>query len=111
MDLFSVVFYISLTMINFAFFLGGNPWSGIPVFLCLAGAALRLSVIRQQEKNQREMEIVRLERTALWGRNGFVGIGDLTCVYNAHSDFLRCTPNPRGPCQECKFFETKEQKN
>jgi Family of unknown function (DUF6464) len=31
-------------------------------------------------------------------------IGDLTCVYNARSELLRCTPNPMGPCTGCSEF-------
>ncbi len=32
-------------------------------------------------------------------------IGDPTCRYNAHSELLRCVPNPEGPCEGCRFFE------
>jgi hypothetical protein len=31
-------------------------------------------------------------------------IGDLTCVYNARSELLRCTPNPAGPCAGCSEY-------
>jgi hypothetical protein len=28
-------------------------------------------------------------------------IGDLTCLYNARSELLRCALNPSGPCDRC----------
>lgn len=35
-------------------------------------------------------------------------IGDITCQMNAKSPFLRCTPNPSGPCEGCRDYEGKE---
>ncbi len=32
-------------------------------------------------------------------------IGDITCEFNARSRYLRCTVNPNGPCEGCKFRE------
>ena len=32
-------------------------------------------------------------------------IGDATCQYNAHSELLRCTVNPDGPCTDCREYE------
>lgn len=37
---------------------------------------------------------------------GFI-IGDITCRYNAHSNYIRCAVNPVGPCQECLHYEPK----
>ncbi len=34
-------------------------------------------------------------------------IGDPSCRFNAHSELLRCTPNPHGPCLGCKFYEQR----
>lgn len=31
-------------------------------------------------------------------------IGDVTCRYNAHSEILRCTVNPHGPCRGCRDY-------
>lgn len=28
-------------------------------------------------------------------------VGDASCYYNAHSELLRCTINPEGPCRGC----------
>jgi hypothetical protein len=33
-------------------------------------------------------------------------IGDPQCLFNAHSPLIRCAPQPSGPCQGCKFFES-----
>ncbi len=33
-------------------------------------------------------------------------IGDLTCVYNARSELLRCAVNPTGPCDRCDHYQT-----
>ncbi len=38
---------------------------------------------------------------------GFV-IGDITCRLNARSPFIRCAPNPLGPCEGCREYEAKE---
>jgi hypothetical protein len=35
-------------------------------------------------------------------------IGDITCQLNARSPFLRCTPNPHGPCKDCTEYEGRE---
>jgi Family of unknown function (DUF6464) len=35
-------------------------------------------------------------------------IGDITCQLNARSSFLRCTPNPYGPCKDCAEYEGRE---
>lgn len=33
-------------------------------------------------------------------------IGDITCMFNAHSPQLRCSVNPSGPCEGCGFYES-----
>ncbi|MGB7086835.1 MAG: DUF6464 family protein [Phormidesmis sp.] len=35
-------------------------------------------------------------------------IGDITCQLNARSPFIRCAPNPSGPCEGCRDYEGKE---
>ncbi|MBD2486564.1 DUF6464 family protein [Aulosira sp. FACHB-615] len=37
--------------------------------------------------------------------NGRWVVGDATCVYNAHSEIVRCAVNPQGPCQDCRYYE------
>jgi len=32
-------------------------------------------------------------------------IGDITCVYNARSELLRCAVNPHGPCDRCSHYQ------
>ena len=49
---------------------------------------------------------VPTERSLLDGR--WV-IGDVTCLYNAHSEVLRCTVNPSGPCDRCVHYHSLEQ--
>lgn len=44
-------------------------------------------------------------------------LGDATCVYNAHSELVRCAVNPCGPCgtlanaegKPCRFYEPQVQ--
>lgn len=33
-------------------------------------------------------------------------IGDISCKFNAQSPHLRCTPNPCGPCEGCRHYES-----
>ncbi len=35
-------------------------------------------------------------------------IGDITCQYNARSSYIRCAVNPDGPCQDCRFYDSRE---
>jgi Family of unknown function (DUF6464) len=37
--------------------------------------------------------------------NGLWVIGDLTCVYNARSEMLRCAVNPTGSCDRCGHYQ------
>jgi hypothetical protein len=32
-------------------------------------------------------------------------IGDPTCLFNAHSEFLRCAVNPKGICENCSHYQ------
>ncbi|MEC4819740.1 MAG: DUF6464 family protein [Scytonema sp. PMC 1069.18] len=35
-------------------------------------------------------------------------VGDISCQYNARSGYLRCAVNPSGPCEGCRFYESRE---
>jgi Family of unknown function (DUF6464) len=34
-------------------------------------------------------------------------IGDITCEYNARSNYIRCAVNPFGPCQDCRYYQAR----
>ena len=38
-------------------------------------------------------------------------IGDSRCLYNAHSEFIRCAVNPDGPCHGCMAWEATPESN
>lgn len=40
---------------------------------------------------------------SLW-ENRWV-LGNSQCIYNAHSELLRCAVNPSGPCQGCPDYQ------
>ncbi|MDJ0743158.1 MAG: DUF6464 family protein [Xenococcaceae cyanobacterium MO_167.B27] len=33
-------------------------------------------------------------------------IGDLSCIYNARSPYIRCAVNPCGSCQDCPYYRS-----
>jgi len=35
-------------------------------------------------------------------------IGDITCLYNARSELLRCAVNPNGSCDRCTHYQPLE---
>lgn len=35
-------------------------------------------------------------------------IGDLTCQFNARSNYIRCAVNPSGPCEGCLHYRSPE---
>jgi hypothetical protein len=43
---------------------------------------------------------------SLW--DGRWVIGDITCLYNARSELLRCAVNPSGPCDRCPHYQHLE---
>ena len=60
---------------------------------------------------------VRSARTCSFGNANLAGvlweeetdpIGDVRCVYNARSPYLRCAIHPMGPCEGCRWFATAE---
>jgi Family of unknown function (DUF6464) len=36
-------------------------------------------------------------------------IGDITCIYNARSPYIRCAVNPGGLCQDCRYYDSEEK--
>ena len=36
-------------------------------------------------------------------------VGDISCQYNARSGYLRCAVNPEGPCENCRFYEQRQE--
>ncbi|MEL6471093.1 MAG: DUF6464 family protein [Cyanobacteria bacterium J06623_4] len=40
--------------------------------------------------------------------NGSWVIGDISCLYNARSELIRCAPNPEGPCRGCMHYQNLE---
>jgi len=35
-------------------------------------------------------------------------VGDILCEYNARSPYLRCAPNPSGPCAGCLQYRERD---
>jgi Family of unknown function (DUF6464) len=35
-------------------------------------------------------------------------IGDISCQYNARSGHIRCAVNPTGPCEGCRYYESRK---
>lgn len=52
--------------------------------------------------------VLSVQETCLSGEKSWLNhrwvIGDATCRYNAHSEILRCSVNPLGPCQGCRDY-------
>ena len=40
--------------------------------------------------------------------NGRWVMGDPSCVFNAHSELIRCTVNPLGNCGNCIHYQSRE---
>jgi hypothetical protein len=64
-------------------------------------AAMNLSGVRV-----RPIRIVEGDRYYLEGVVYL--IGDISCKFNAQSGYIRCAVNPSGPCQGCRYYESKE---
>ncbi|MGB7712881.1 MAG: DUF6464 family protein [Microcoleus sp.] len=90
------------------FFIGLTPW------------LLSLWVMRNSTTETRER--IAAARLAVanrpWGTQVQTGdrtyiqgfgysIGDLTCEYNARSNYLRCAINPDGPCKDCLHYKAR----
>lgn len=44
-----------------------------------------------------------LAEGSLW--DGRWVMGDITCLYNARSELVRCAVNPSGPCDRCHNYQ------
>lgn len=53
-------------------------------------------------RNQSQRRYQPLNRSSIPRSNPF--IGDITCIHNARSPYLRCAINPQGPCQNCTDY-------
>jgi Family of unknown function (DUF6464) len=62
-------------------------------------AAARLAVANRPLPTQLQMG----DRTYIEGMG--YPIGDITCEYNARSNYLRCAINPEGPCKDCLHYK------
>lgn len=78
---------------------------------------MRRNHARMQAKLRRAMTVTRVtqrRRPTALPADGYylegVGylIGDISCQFNARSRYLRCAVNPEGPCQGCRYYESRE---
>ncbi|MBV9387961.1 MAG: hypothetical protein JOZ78_16180 [Chroococcidiopsidaceae cyanobacterium CP_BM_ER_R8_30] len=68
-------------------------------------AKLRAAVL-SATRQQRSPQLPPSERFYLEGV-GYL-IGDISCRFNAQSGYLRCAVNPKGPCQDCHYYEPRK---
>lgn len=98
---------IALTIV-----IGLTP-AAISLFLCLHSRrqvqqSIHLAAnYASQERFRRFSGRMRNPDTHFVEGMGLV-IGDVTCQLNARSPFIRCAPNPSGPCEGCHEYEGKE---
>ena len=64
-------------------------------------AAARLAVATRPMRTQ----LPTADRTYIEGLG--YPIGDITCEYNARSNYIRCAINPSGPCQDCRYYQAR----
>ncbi|MEG3986153.1 DUF6464 family protein [Microcoleus sp. Pol7_A1] len=64
-------------------------------------AAARLAVANRPLRSQ----LAIADRTYIEGLG--YPIGDITCEYNARSNYIRCAVNPSGPCQDCRYYQSR----
>ncbi|MBN3993836.1 MAG: hypothetical protein HWQ36_25980 [Nostoc sp. NMS2] len=110
---YTALFSIQVTLIIFYFigFWGLFIWA---VFLLIYLGFKRWQIWRDEGRTFDEIN----QEIELYGTDDFDNspivldnsatvqtIGDLTCINNARSSYLRCTVNPCGPCQGCKDYE------
>lgn len=94
--------------------------AAVSLFVCLRFAQEDTSPRRQFQRNidlaSDYVDRDRLRRLSIQARDpdehyvdgiGLV-IGDITCQLNARSPYIRCAPNPSGPCEGCREYEGKE---
>ncbi|HIK56114.1 MAG TPA: hypothetical protein IGS37_13245 [Synechococcales cyanobacterium M55_K2018_004] len=91
-----------------------NPQPG--AYLDLEGQTY--AVLERRHSYQFKAGRYRLHKIALYVQtaqrpsettqvNGRWVLGDATCLYNAHSELVRCAVNPDGPCQSCRHYERR----
>ncbi|MEG4286936.1 DUF6464 family protein [Microcoleus sp. A006_D1] len=64
-------------------------------------AAARLAVANRPLRTQLATD----DRTYIQGLG--YPIGDITCEYNARSNYIRCAVNPSGPCVDCHYYQPR----
>ncbi|MGB3265350.1 MAG: DUF6464 family protein [Microcoleus sp.] len=64
-------------------------------------AAVRLALANRSLPNQ----LATVDRTYVEGLG--YPIGDITCEYNARSNYIRCAVNPAGPCLDCRYYQAR----
>ncbi|MEG4353469.1 DUF6464 family protein [Microcoleus sp. LAD1_D5] len=64
-------------------------------------AAARLAVANRPMRTQ----LPTADRTYIQSLG--YSIGDITCEYNARSNYIRCAVNPSGPCQDCRYYQAR----
>jgi len=64
-------------------------------------AAARIEVANRSLQTQLETG----DRTYVEGLG--YPIGDITCEYNARSNYIRCAVNPSGPCLDCRYYQPR----
>ncbi|NJK65910.1 MAG: hypothetical protein HC789_04870 [Microcoleus sp. CSU_2_2] len=90
------------------FFLGLTPWL-LSLLVMKSSetqareriAAARLAVANRSLRTQ----LQTADRTYIEGLG--YPIGDITCEYNARSNYIRCAVNPEGPCQDCRYYKAR----
>ena len=93
------------------------------IFILLLGLAPSfLSVLVMRQADARAQDRLRLAIDSVSARGvrglrldpdqhyiegiGYV-IGDITCRFNARSNYVRCAVNPFGPCEGCSHHELR----
>ena len=64
-------------------------------------AAAQLAVANRPLRTQ----LATADRTYVEGLG--YPIGDITCEYNARSNYIRCAINPAGPCEDCRYYQAR----
>lgn len=67
----------------------------------IGGYCLNKIALHVQESQQSQ------EKSLFKGR-WVLGYAD--CLYNAHSEIIRCAVNPEGPCQDCLYYDSWEHR-
>lgn len=76
------------------------------------------AVLERRHRYQYRSGRYRLEKIALYvqaaarpaERSLIAGrwiVGDATCLYNAHSELMRCAVLPHGPCADCRSYQPR----